>query len=296
MAEYIPGIEPLLERYDGFLLDQFGVLHDGQAPLPGVLDALRLLHAARRPVVLLSNSGRRSAPNEERLSRIGIPRVLYDRLITSGETAWQDRRSGRNRIFEGLGHRCLLFTRGGDRSAVDGLDLAPVDDASEADFVLLAGLDADAATHARARTVLEAALGERLVLICTNPDVVSIEGAQHFEGPGAFAARYVAAGGEVRYVGKPWPEIYRNALEGLDLPPERLVAIGDSLDHDIAGGARCDIDGALVIGGIHRAAFATATTPAGMLAALGCLGAAHPAQPRWLMSGFRPAKRGHDVP
>ena len=34
MVELIDGIGPLVERYDGFLLDQYGVLHDGMAPLP----------------------------------------------------------------------------------------------------------------------------------------------------------------------------------------------------------------------------------------------------------------------
>jgi HAD superfamily hydrolase (TIGR01459 family) len=295
MAEatrFIPGVEPLVERYDGFLLDQFGVLHDGCAPLPGVLDALGLLKAARRRVVLLSNSGRRSAPNEARLSRIGIARPLYERVLTSGETAWQDHRAGGSRIFDGLGRRCLLFSRGGDRSAVDGLDLALVDDARQADFVLLSGLDPDAAMHARCRQALEEALAGGLVLICTNPDLTSIDGASHGAGPGAFAARYAAAGGEVRYVGKPWPEIYRHALETLDLSPERLVAIGDSLDHDIKGGAAFGIDGALVTGGVHRDAFAAAASPAAMLGALGRLPGA---RPRWLMPAFRPALRGDDA-
>jgi HAD superfamily hydrolase (TIGR01459 family) len=298
MAEptrFIRGIEPLVACYDGFLIDQFGVLHDGRGPAPGVLDALGLLKAARRRVVLLSNSGRRSVPNEERLSRIGIPRTLYERVITSGETAWQDRRSGSNQIFQALGPRCLLFSRGGDRTAVDGLDLELVDDAGRADFVLLSGLDADAAMHARCRQALEAALARRLVLICTNPDLVSIDGEQSFEGPGALAAGYAAAGGQVRYVGKPWPEIYRHALDALDLPCERLVAIGDSLDHDIAGSAGLGIDGALVTGGVHRDAFVDAASPAAMLEALGRLAGARPARPRWLMPGLRPTPRGDDA-
>jgi HAD superfamily hydrolase (TIGR01459 family) len=293
-TRFIPGIEPLLARYDGFLLDQFGVLHDSRAPLPGALDALRLLKASRRRVVLLSNSGRRSAANEERLSQIGIPRTLYDLVVTSGETAWQERRSGSSRIFAGLGRRCLLLSHAGDRSAVDGLDLDPVEDARQADFVLLGGLDADAASLAGCRRALDAALAARLVLVCTNPDVVSIDGAQHSEGPGAFAARYAAAGGEVRYVGKPWPEIYRHALERLDLAPERLVAVGDSLDHDVAGSAAFGIDSVLVTGGIHRDAFAAAGRPAAMLAALDRL-AGTGQRPRWLMPGFQPTPEGSDA-
>jgi HAD superfamily hydrolase (TIGR01459 family) len=288
-TRYIGGIEPLLERYDGFLLDQFGVLHDGRAPLPGVLDALHLLRAARRRVVLLSNSGRRSAPNVERLSRIGIPTELYDLMVTSGETAWQEHRAGGSPIFEALGPRCLLFSRGGDRSAVEGLDLQPVEDVGQADFVLLSGLDADPATHACCREALAAARERRLVLICTNPDLVAIDGARHVDGPGAFAARYAETGGEVRYVGKPWPEIYRHALDALGLPPERLVAIGDSLDHDVVGAARLGIDSALIAGGVHRDAFAAAPSPAAMLEAVGRLVGMRRPRPQWLMPAFRPS-------
>jgi HAD superfamily hydrolase (TIGR01459 family) len=294
-TRYIDGIEPLIDRYDGFLLDQFGVLHDGRAPLPGALEALRLLKAARRPVALLSNSGRRSAPNAERLSRIGIPRRLYDLIVTSGETAWQERRAGGSRIFGALGPRCLLFARGGDRSAIEGLDLQPVEDVGQADFVLLSGLHADPAVHAGCREALAVALDRRLVVICTNPDLVSIEGTHHVEGPGAFAARYAAAGGEVRYVGKPWPEIYRHAMDALGLPPERLVAIGDSLDHDVAGAGGLGIDSVLIAGGIHREAFAAAPTPAAMLEAVRRVVGQCTSRPQWLMPRFRPGAENSDA-
>jgi HAD superfamily hydrolase (TIGR01459 family) len=297
MAEatrFIAGIEPLLNRYDGFLLDQYGVLHDGRAPLPGALRALELLRAAHRRVVLLSNSGRRSAANAERLSRIGIPRRLYDLMVTSGETAWQQHHAGGSPIFDALGPRCLLFSRGGDRSAVNGLDLQPVDKIGQADFVLLSGIDADPAVHARCREALALALERRLVLVCTNPDLLSIDGAQRFEGPGTIAARYAAAGGEVRYVGKPWPEIYRYAFDALDLPPARLIAIGDSLDHDVAGSAALGMDSALVATGVHRDAFAAAQSPAAILAVLGRLAGTRP-RPQWLMLGFGFAPEDSDA-
>ena len=34
-TEVLDGIEPLLDRYDGFLVDQFGVLYDGVRALAG---------------------------------------------------------------------------------------------------------------------------------------------------------------------------------------------------------------------------------------------------------------------
>jgi HAD superfamily hydrolase (TIGR01459 family) len=282
------GIEPWLDRYDAFLVDQFGVLHDGVRPLPGAREALELLKAAGRTVIVLSNSGRRNAPNEARLTRIGLPRALYTAFVGAGEVTWQGLRAGEDPTFSGLGRRCLLFTRGGDHSVVDGLPLE-LTDAAAADFVLLAGIDHDAASRSRCAAQLEQALARGLPMLCSNPDLYNIEGEGWVEGPGTLAARYAAGGGEVRYVGKPWPAIYRMALTMLQLPPGRVLAVGDSLAHDVAGAAPFGIDSALVTGGVHAAAFAGAATPEALLERLDSLAPQGQPRPRWLLSAFRPA-------
>ena len=59
----LPGIAALADRYDGFILDLWGVLHDGQHPLPGAVDALERLHAPgqahRHPLQRAAPGGRR---------------------------------------------------------------------------------------------------------------------------------------------------------------------------------------------------------------------------------------------
>jgi HAD superfamily hydrolase (TIGR01459 family) len=284
----IAGIEPLLDRYDGFLVDQFGVLHDGVRPLPGAREALEALKVAGRTVIILSNSGRRNAPNEARLTRIGLPHALYTAFVGAGEVTWQGLRAGDDPTFAGLGRRCLLFTRGGDHSVVDDLPLELVDAAS-ADFVLLAGIDHDDTSHRHCAAQLAQALARGLPMLCSNPDLFSIEGDHWVEGPGTLAARYAAGGGEVRYVGKPWPAIYRMALAMLQLPPDRIVAVGDSLAHDVAGAAPFGIDSALVAGGVHAAAFAGAVAPQPLLERLDSLAPPGQPRPRWLLPAFRPA-------
>jgi len=52
---------------------------------------------------------------------------------------------------------------------------------------------------------------------------------------GALAVRYQALGGDVRSLGKPDPAIYQPVLAQLDLPKDRVLAVGDSLRTDIAG-------------------------------------------------------------
>ena len=79
------GLAELADRFDVFVLDQFGVLHDGSTPYPGAVDALRLLKAAGKHILLLSNSGKRSAPNEARLVRLGFEPDSWDHFLSSGE-------------------------------------------------------------------------------------------------------------------------------------------------------------------------------------------------------------------
>lgn len=70
--------------------------------------------------------------------------------------------------------------------------------------------------------------------------------------PGTLARHYAAAGGEVWLAGKPAPVVYAAALDLLELPADQVVAIGDSLEHDVGGAAAAGIDSVFVLGGIHR--------------------------------------------
>ena len=159
-------------------------------------------------------------------------------------------------------------------------------EAAEADFVLLTGLDQDEGWRSTAWHLLEQALARDLPLVCTNPDLVSIEGGRHVDGPGAFARRYEMGGGEVRWVGKPWPAIYRAALAAMPVARERILAVGDSMDHDIEGAAGMGIAAALVTGGVHRAAFEGATTSATCLERLETLAGESAVRPRFLLRRF----------
>src|SRR5438067_9484351 len=83
------GLHEIAHDYDGFILDLWGVLHDGSAPLPGVVDALGRLKRLGKRIVVLSNAPRRAALVEARMNEIGIRAELYDHVHSSGEEAWQ---------------------------------------------------------------------------------------------------------------------------------------------------------------------------------------------------------------
>ncbi|WP_159650388.1 MULTISPECIES: TIGR01459 family HAD-type hydrolase [unclassified Bosea (in: a-proteobacteria)] len=243
----------LMPRYDGFLLDQWGVLHDGVRPYPGAVAALEMLRRAGKRVIILSNSGRRGTENAVLLAKMGFARELYDEVVSAGDDAREALRARDEPFHRTLGHRCLLLAREGEVHLAEGLGLDLVDDVAIADFILLMTMDPPRQSVAGWMDLLKAAGERRLPMLCANPDLhrASPEGGLQ-EAPGLVARAYEQLGGAVRYHGKPQPRIYRTCQAKLGLDRSRVVAIGDSLEHDIAGAQGAGIDSVFIGGGIHR--------------------------------------------
>ncbi len=249
MTTFLKGLAPLIERFDGFLIDQWGVLHDGAQPYPGAIEALRRLRAEGRRIVLLSNSGRRRRENIERLARLGFKvGENYDELVTSGEVTADMLMHRRDPFFASLGRRCLLI---GPLDVIDGIDLDIVTSAEAADFVLLASTHNPDFSWDEARDLLRIASRRGLPLICSNPDFSVIMDGRRTKSPGELARFYTTLGGTVRLIGKPASEVFAAALAMAARPTDRTVMIGDSLEHDIAGGKRAGLATVFVMGGVH---------------------------------------------
>lgn len=247
------GVSQLAGRYDGFLLDQWGVLHDGAAAHEGAIACLEALRAAGKRVVILSNSGRDGSENEAILASMGFHRELYDSVVSAGDDARDALLRRDQPAYRDLGTRCLPLTRPGEQHLAAGVGLTLVEEPEQADFLFVLSIDAERQSVAGWRPVLERALSRALPMICGNPDRHRIHpGGRLLEAPGAIALAYERMGGVVHYHGKPEPRIYRTCLQRLGLPPGRLLAIGDSLEHDVQGAARAGVDCLFIGGGIHR--------------------------------------------
>ncbi len=278
----IDALRTIADRFDHVLLDQWGTLHEGNTVFPAARDCVARLKAVGKRVLVLSNSGRRAASNEERLARLGLPPAAYDGVLTSGEITWVGLRERARAPFADLGRSCFLVTRGGDRSVIDGLGLSIVSEIEKADFILLAGLDDDIAEpeHWRARFV--AAAARRLPMLCANPDLTMFSGNRLIPAPGAVARSYEKLGGAVTFVGKPHAPIFEAALEQLGHPdPKRVLMIGDSLDHDVAGARARGMLTLLLGAGVHRDALAGAPD---LPAAIRMLAGSQEMTPNWLMT------------
>ncbi len=252
------GMSALAARYDGFILDLWGVIHDGVDPYPGAADCLARLRDAGKRCVLLSNAPRRNAAAEAMLRRMGLGAELYSGMMTSGEAVHLELGRRTDPWFAALGRTVWHLGPERDRNVMEGLDLQQVATPAEAAFVLNTGPDdhrgpTDVAAF---EDDLQECARHGLPMICANPDLEVIRGGVRVICAGALAERYQQMGGSVRSLGKPDPAIYRPVLDMLGTAKDRTLAVGDSLRTDIAGAAAAGVSSCWVLGGIHGEALA----------------------------------------
>ncbi|KAA2214373.1 TIGR01459 family HAD-type hydrolase [Teichococcus oryzae] len=260
----LESVAPLAESHDGFILDIWGVLHDGEKPYPGVPEALRELRARGKRIVLLSNAPRRSWTVAEALAEMGLPSTLFDGIVTSGEVAWTLLRDRTHPFFARLGRRAFHIGPERDLSVIEGLDIAVTRSPAEADFVLNTGPDFEHGRESTApyQAMLEAAAAKRLPMVCTNPDRAVMVAGHRLICAGAFADIYTALGGEVMEIGKPDPMVYETVLATLGLPPSRIAAVGDTPHTDLAGAAAVGVDAVWALTGLAGDHFGPDPSPA----------------------------------
>lgn len=257
----ISGISTIADNYDAFLLDQFGVLHDGKHALPGAIDCFDRLVRSGKQLIVLSNTSRRRDFARGKLPGLGFDDASLAGFVCSGEEAW--RHMARNC----RGQRCVWLSWSADFHAWQGDYLTGTDvtlaSADEADFVLChgsqrvrtdkagdgepTGLQTGDELSAYADSVLARCASRGLPMVCANPDIhVTLPDGSRGNMPGQLAARYEEHGGTVAYFGKPYAPAFDAALAllagraggadldgGVDL--SRVLHVGDSLAHDVAG-------------------------------------------------------------
>jgi HAD superfamily hydrolase (TIGR01459 family) len=253
----IHGLADLAADYDGFVLDLWGVVHDGVEPYPGVLDCMVQLVGKGKRVVLLSNAPRRADDVVRRIAAIGVPEGLYHAVMSSGEEAWQHLKRRDDPFYAALGRNCLHICSDRDLEIREGLGLAYVETPEAADFILNTGPAGWEDTIEDYAPVLAASRERGLKMVCANPDLTVMHGAKLALCAGALAVHYEKLGGAVRWHGKPHRSVYESCFELMGIADHgRILAIGDSLRTDIAGANGAGIDSLLIAGGLHADAFA----------------------------------------
>ena len=254
---YIKVVSDLRWKYDLFILDQWGVLHNGANAHQGAADAMANIKSAGKKIILVSNSSRRVSASVDGLTRFGITADLYDHILTSGELAWEAIKNQTDPFYRRLGAKCFIIGNDRREDFLDGLGLNPVRCVKSADFLLVG--DLPQGPIEQLTPVLNDARARDLTMVILNPDMFSIDANGELSPcPGQVGDAYTKLGGSVKIHGKPNLSVYKKCFE-LAPNTKKILAIGDSLHHDIAGANNAGIDSVLITSGIH--AFDLKTVP-----------------------------------
>ncbi len=227
-------LSEVMDRYDAFVLDGFGVLNVGEAAIPGARERVAEMRAAGKIVIVLTNAASlASAGSVAKYQRLGFD-FTADEIVSSRDVAM----AAMAKLPAGTRWGT---TPGGSMEGIDALPLetdpAPYLDADA--ILYLSGAEWDEARQAMLVGALQA--NPRPVVVA-NPDLVAPrEGGLSIE-PGAWAHALmdVAPDLDVHFFGKPFDNAFQavRARLGNKTPPlHRIAMVGDTLHTDILGGA-----------------------------------------------------------
>lgn len=256
MPDSIPvirSVAPLAQSTDAWLVDIWGVMHNGVQPFPDAGEACARFREEGGTVLLLSNSPRPNAGVIAQLNQIGVREDAYDGVLSSGDAT-------RNLIGEYVGRPIFHLGPRRDLPIFAGIDVACVGPEPQdgAEAIVCTGLfDDTTETPADYEELLAGFARRDLPMICANPDIKVERGNQVIYCGGALAEAYQKIGGDVQLAGKPYAPIYEMAFEmlsdmrGKPVSKSRVLAIGDGVKTDIAGASEAGVRSVYVASRVH---------------------------------------------
>ena len=247
---FTQSIAPLAEGTAAWLVDIWGVIHNGVKPFADACETCARYRQSGGIVVLVSNSPRPHGSVAAQLDGIGVPRATWDTIVTSGDVA-------RTLIARYSGRPIFHIGPERDLATFAGLDVSRVP-AGDAEAIVCTGLfDDERETPDDYAATLKQCAARSLTMICANPDVMVERGGRMIYCAGAIARAYEALGGKVEYAGKPYAPIYALTFATLEKlkrgssDTAGLLAIGDGIGTDIAGAAEAGMRSVFVASGVH---------------------------------------------
>ena len=256
MTIIIESVQALLAAFDGFLIDQWGVIHDGNAVYPGVAHALETLRRSGKKSIILTNSSKSEAVNRARLQHtFSVSQDSYSHLVSSTDVLMEFLLGGNE--SEGVSGAAFVVADGSDGLITERCGLAVSDTVADAEYVLLLSAAAGQDREKQMDWIGEAA-GRGLPLFCPSADESSVTASGVVDGLASIVRAYEAAGGRVRNFGKPAPQVYRRCGQLLgEMDPERVLAVGDQWRTDVLGAKGHGYKALLVATGATERQFGT---------------------------------------
>ena len=230
----------IYENYDTFVIDLWGVVHNGVKLNPKAIEAIDHLNNNLKKIVFLSNAPRPSSKVKNFLLKMNMDKKYLSNVITSGEAAMHainKNKFGKSFFHLGPPRDTSVFEKVKNNKT----------DLESCDFILCTGLfdnyEDDLEFY---KKFLKNHIKKKL--ICTNPDLIVHRGNVEELCAGSIAKVFEDLGGESVYFGKPHKEVYSMCFSS----NEKVLAIGDNLRTDIKGANNLNIDCVFIAEGVHR--------------------------------------------
>ncbi len=260
-TQTIKGLADIINQYDVFILDQWGVMHDGTKGYIQAIKCVERLYQEKKEIIIISNSSKRKETSIKKLPKLGFDPKHFMEVITSGEMIWQSLNNESHDFTKNLEKNCYHMydqDKEDGKYFIFGLEKFNfVEDIEDANFIL-------ACTPLPGHNVIDyiplltKALEKKLPFICANPDYETVENNSDELNicMGTIAQLYKGLGGEIFILGKPKIDIYIESTKKIKkLNKSRVIAVGDSMYHDIQGANSFGVDSLLITSGIHRSSF-----------------------------------------
>lgn len=241
MNNHIYKPSDIINNYDLFLVDVWGVICNGLSVYPGVVENLNLL-SQNKPLCYVSNSPRLKDGLKARLDGFGI-KTSEDMLYSSGEVA--SLMINNSEKYLGIKNPIIYeLTDDYFKNIYAKTNWNFVDKITDANILLVTAQMKEGDDLTKYDPIIEEAAKFGLVCICPNPDTIIPDGDSKTYCPGYIVRNY---SGKLIYTGKPHPYIFQPILEKYGhIPKNRILMIGDTVDMDILGARNVGIESALV--------------------------------------------------
>jgi HAD superfamily hydrolase (TIGR01459 family) len=236
------GLRSIVENYDIFYIDLWGVVHNGINLHKDAIDALGEITKAKKEYVLLTNAPRPKKSVQLFLEKMGMDEIIRKKVYSSGEAAISYlKKKLLNEKFYHLGppRDFDLFLDFKKNKTID---------IKESSYLLCTGLFEDSGEDLNYyKNLFKENLDKKM--ICTNPDLIVDRGNKRELCAGSIALVFKKMGGEVVYFGKPFPEVYNQSINNKE---KKVLSIGDNLNTDIKGANLLNYDSLLISNGVHK--------------------------------------------
>ncbi len=235
------GIKSIVNNYDLFFIDLWGVVHNGINLYKNSIKVLENLAAAKKDFVLLTNAPRLNENVVNFLKKIGLKKY-FENVFTSGEAAHKHlvNELDKQKFFHIGPPRDFDLFKNFEKNKVLNIE--------DADYLLCTGLFDDHESDLNYyKNLFSNHISKKM--ICTNPDLIVDRGEKREYCAGSVAKSFEEIKGKVIYFGKPHPPVYNLST---NLNNKRVLCIGDNLNTDIKGANIQNFDSLLITNGIHR--------------------------------------------